>query len=59
MSKNVNTFISNMGALCEMWLITYKQFVDHGLDHKAALEHTQSVMTSFMQATYGNKGGDQ
>lgn len=59
MSDNINKFISNMGILCETWLVTYNQFLSHGLEHKAALEHTQSFMKAFMESSTGNKGGDQ
>lgn len=59
MSDNLNKFISNMGILCETWLVTYNQFISHGLEHKVALEHTQSFMKAFMESSTGNKGGDQ
>lgn len=59
MNENVNKFFSNMGVICETWLVVYNQFLGHGLDHKAALEHTQAFMKSFMDSAHGNKGGDQ
>lgn len=57
--SNVNNFINNMGVLCETWLVTYNQFLSHGLEHKAALDHTQAFMKSFMDSANGNKGGNQ
>ena len=59
MSDNLNRFISNMGVICETWLVAYNQFLAHGMEHKAALEHTQAFMKSFMESANGNKVGDQ
>lgn len=60
MNDKINNYISNMGALCETWIIIYNQFLSHGMEHKVALEHTQSFMKAFMEsASNGNKGGDQ
>lgn len=59
MSEGLNKFINNMGVICETWLIAYNQFLAHGMEHKAALEHTQAFMKSFMESANGNKGGDQ
>lgn len=56
MSDNINKFISNMGVLCETWLVVYNQFLSHGMEHKIALEHTQAFMKSFMESANGNKG---
>ena len=58
MNDKMNNFINNMGLLCETWLLTYHQFINHGLEHKAALEHTQSFMKTFMESANGNKGGN-
>ena len=54
MLENVNNFINNMGVLCETWIVTYNQFISHGMEHKAALEHTQAFMESFMKSANGN-----
>ena len=59
MNENVNKFINNMGVICETWLVAYNQFLAHGMEHQAALEHTQAFMKSFMESANGNKGGDQ
>ena len=59
MSDNVNKFISNIGVLCETWIVTYNQFLSHGMEHKVALEHTQAFMKAFMESANGNKGDDQ
>lgn len=53
MNDNLKSFINNMGVLCETWLVTYNNFIQRGMDHKSALEHTQAFMTSFME--YGTK----
>lgn len=59
MSDKISDFISNMGVLCETWIVTYNQFISHGMEHKDALEHTQSFMKAFMESANGNKGGDR
>lgn len=59
MNNNVNNFISNMGVLCETWLVAYNQFLSHGMEHKAALEHTQAFMKSFMESAGGTKGAEK
>lgn len=56
MNDDINKFISNMGILCETWLVAYNQFLSHGMEHKAALEHTQAFMKSFMGSVNDNKG---
>ena len=58
MSDKLNSFITNMGVLCETWIVTYNQFISHGMEHKVALEHTQSFMKAFMDSASGFKGGD-
>lgn len=59
MNDEINKFINNMGILCETWIVAYKQFINHGMDHKSALEHTQAFMKAFMDSANGNKGGEQ
>lgn len=44
MNEKVKNFIDNIGVLCETWLIAYNSFVQRGLDHKTALEHTKAFM---------------
>jgi hypothetical protein len=51
MNDKLKDFINNMGVCCEIWLMTYNNFVQRGLDHKTALEHTRAFMTSFMEYT--------
>ena len=59
MNDKLNNFISNMGVLCETWLVTYNQFIAHGLEHKAAIEHTKSFMSTFIKSFNENKGSEQ
>lgn len=57
MNDKVKEFINNMGVLCETWYVTYNNFVQLGLDHKTALEHTKEFMAAFMEGIVKNGGG--
>ena len=49
-------FLNGMGALVEMWLITYNNFKNAGLSHNEAIEHTKGVMSLML---YGNKNKEE
>lgn len=53
MNEKLKAFILGLGALTEMWRITYGEFVKSGMKDKEALTHTQGFMTAFMTATFG------
>lgn len=59
MNEKLNDFMNNMGLLCETWVLTYNNFIQRGLDHKAALEHTKAFMSSFMEFSVKFNGGKQ
>lgn len=44
MNEKVQQLILAVGALCELWTVTYKNFISQGLGHKEALEHTSEFM---------------
>ena len=52
---DLNNFINGMGAAVEMWLLLYKNFMQHGLTEKEALMHTQAMFTATLA---GNKNND-
>lgn len=58
MNNDLSKFVSNMGILCETWLVVYNQFISHSMEHKVALEHTQAFMKSFMGSVNDNKEGE-
>lgn len=59
MNDNMKIFMNNMGLLCETWVITYNKFVQLGLSHKEALDHTKTFMAAFMEYAIKNNGGNE
>ena len=57
MNEKLNSFITNLGVLCETWSIVYKNFLAQGMGAKEALLHTQSFMTTFITGITNNDGG--
>lgn len=51
MNDKLKQFIGDVGILCEMWLVIYNSFIEHGLNAKDALMHTQSFMTATMNSS--------
>ena len=44
MNEQVQQFLLGVGALTEMWIISYRGFIQQGLSDKEALEHTREFM---------------
>lgn len=59
MNDSFKSFMNNMGVLCETWIVTYNNFIQRGLDHKTALEHTKAFMASFMDYATKSNGGKE
>lgn len=57
MNEKLNSYIANVGILCETWVIVYKNFLSQGMDAKDALMHTQGFMTAFMNGAANHDGG--
>lgn len=57
MNENLKQFIKDIGALCEMWTIIYKSFVNQGMTEKDALMHTQAFLTATMNSNMGKQNG--
>lgn len=57
MNEKLNSFLTNLGVLCETWTIVYKNFVNQGMDAKEALAHTQSFMQTFLNGAMTHDGG--
>ena len=43
MNDQVQNIINACGALTELWLISYNNFIRNGLDKEEALCHTQAM----------------
>lgn len=54
MDEKVKQIIMAVGALSELWTVTYRGFIGQGFNHKEALEHTGA----FMKVLIGNIGKD-
>ena len=59
MNEKAQSFITNIGVLCETWTVAYKNFLAQGLDVKEALVHTQGFMTAFIAGTTQNNKGEE
>ena len=44
MNEKVQQIIMAVGALSELWTVTYKSFIGQGFSHKESLEHTAAFM---------------
>lgn len=56
MNEQVQQIIAAVGALSELWAVTYRNFVGQGFGHKEALEHTSAFMKVFIASVMGQKG---
>ena len=54
MPEKFKNFINAIGVLTEVWMMTYKSFIDHGHNHTEALTHTREFMSALMHATIAN-----
>lgn len=46
MNEQLQKFINDMGAMCELWMVIYSGFVKLGMGSDEALKHTQAFMTA-------------
>jgi hypothetical protein len=49
-SEVLKNFIEGIGALTEIWRITYSEFIKSGMKPTEALAHTQGFMTAYLTA---------
>ena len=54
MDEQIKQFIIGVGALTEMWMVSYRGFIQQGLDHKDALEHTREFMKVVLSSANNN-----
>ena len=58
MQDGLKSFMTNLGVLCETWMLVYNNFVSLGLNAKDALTHTKEFMSSVVGGIMKN-GGNQ
>lgn len=56
MNEQVQQIIMAVGALSELWAVTYKNFISQGFNHKESLEHTGAFMKVLIASIVGQKG---
>lgn len=47
-NKQLEDFINSTGALVEMWVLVYKNFLNQGFDAATAVVHTQLFMQTML-----------
>ena len=57
-NDGLKAFVNSMGVLCEMWTLTYQNFLKQGMNAKDAMIHTQGFMTALVAASMQNGGGE-
>ena len=53
----VNQLILGIGAMAELWTITFKSFINQGLKVPEAMEHTKAFMSVIIENTMETNGG--
>ena len=59
MNDKIQELIRGMGALTELWLITYNLFLKQGCDSNMAIKHTQGLVSACLAIGNNNKGDNQ
>ena len=54
MNEHIQQFIIGVGALTEMWMVSYRGFIQQGLEHNEALEHTREFMKVVLSSANNN-----
>lgn len=49
MNEKLKELIDGIGAMAELWTITFRSFKKQGLDNKDALMHTKEFMSVMME----------
>lgn len=56
MKKQLSEFINAVGAITEIWGISYKSFIGQGLTEEQAIANTQAFVQTLMMTMLENKG---
>ena len=55
-NKKLKEFITAVGAISEVWGITYKSFLGQGFTEEQAMVNTQAFVHTFLTTMLENKG---
>ena len=56
MTDGLQSFVNNIGLMCETWSLAYSKFIQMGFDHPAAMEHTKEFMSIFLSSAAQHNG---
>lgn len=56
-NEQVNQLIQGIGAMTELWMITYQGFKRQGLNDEDSVMHTKAIM-SIMMESFMEAGGN-
>lgn len=57
MDEKLKNFVNSIGAMVEVWAITYRTFLVQGFSMEEALDHTIALITTIL--TTINFGGEK
>lgn len=57
-NDQVNEIIQGIGAMSELWMITFRQFKKYNMSDDEALQHTKAFMSIIVGSIIGGKSGD-
>ena len=49
MNDKLKNLITNIGILCEMWMVVYRGFAGQGMNQTESIMHTQAFMDTLMK----------
>ena len=58
MNEKLKEFLMGIGAMTELWMVTYNNFRKQGLGHTEALEHTTAFTKTLMGYVKDAGGSD-
>ena len=51
--------IQSLGVMTDMWIITYRSFMEHNMTSDEAIMHTKALMSSILESSIGNKNAEE
>ena len=51
--------IQSIGVMTDMWIITYRSFIEHNMSNDEAIMHTNALMSSILESALGNKNTEE
>lgn len=51
----LNNFIQGIGVFTDLWVLTYQNFKNHGMNDTDAVDNTKALMSVMIDSVIGNK----